>query len=247
MPTIETAVETAIETLVEPIDTSLTRPEFPSYARMFAAMHDAMRRDARRLVAAVDAPVPPRSTSRDGAALAEWFDRFEAVIEHHHRCEDEIVWPGLEAIIAAGSCGDIGAAFIEARQGLFEDHQELDAAMTAVRLSLHAPSAAIERSDAARWFEACLGAHLAAEEAAVFPLLLGHVSEDEFAVIEHAVVETSPFKSLMFTVPWVLDGAPADVIEIVADGLPIPIRLANRWVSQPRYRRLVAAATGERV
>ncbi len=238
MSVIETTV---IEMSVQPTrQSSLTRRDFPSYAAMFAAMHDAMRRDAHRLVVAVDGPC-------DLPALARWFDRFEAVIEHHHHCEDEIVWPGLEALVAAGGCGDEGAAFLDARQGLLDDHEELDAAMTAVRTSLHEPSTTRDRRDAARHFRACLDAHLASEEAAVFPLLMAHVSEDDFAVLEHAVVEKTPMKAMTFTVPWIMDGAPDDLCEMIVDGLPMPIRVGNRWVLQPRYRRMVSAATGERV
>ena len=224
-------------------ESALTRPAFPSYARMFAAMHDAMRRDARRLAAALDADVP----ATDVSALARWFDRFEAVIEHHHHCEDDIVWPGLEAIVAARDCGVEGTAFLLARQVLLDDHQDLDLAMSAVRTSLHDASTVIDRHDAARRFEAILDAHLTREEAALFPLLTAHVSEGEFAVLEQAVVAATSLKAMTFTVPWIMDEAPADLCDKVRDGMPTPIRLANRLVLQPRYRRLVAAATGVRV
>jgi hypothetical protein len=48
-------------------------------------------------------------------------------------------------------------------------------------------------------------------------------------------------------VPWIMDEAPADLCAKVRDGMPTPIRLANRWVLQPRYRSLVAAATEVRL
>ena len=214
-----------------------TRLEFPTYAAAFAAMHDAMRRDARRLVAAAD-------DTPDLPALARWFDRFEAVIEHHHHCEDDIVWPGLAALVADRDCGIEGTSFLLAREELLDDHDDLDAAMTAVRTSLHDAASVIDRHDAARRFEACLDAHLSREEAAVFPLLTAHVSEEEFEVLEHAVVEVTPLSAMTFTVPWILDEAPADLQATVRDGMPTPIRLLNRWLLQPRYRRLVAAATG---
>lgn len=224
------------------IESRLSRPVFPTYACMFAAMHDAMRRDVRRLVAVLDTDGPA-----DVPALARWFDRFEAVIEHHHHCEDDIVWPGLESIVARRDCGAEGTALLLARQDLLDDHRELDAAMSAVRTSLHEASTASDRLDAARRFETCLDDHLTREEAAVFPLLTAHVSEEEFAVLEHAVVDVTPMAAMTFTVPWIMDEAPADLCAKVRDGMPTPIRLANRWVLQPRYHRLVAAATGVRV
>jgi hemerythrin-like domain-containing protein len=229
-------------------ESTLSRPAFPAYACMFAAMHDAMRRDARRLVAALDDATSTSDVpALDVTALARWFDRFEAVIEHHHHCEDEIVWPGLESIISDRDCGAEGTALVLARQDLLDDHQELDGAMGAVRTSLHDASTAIDRLAAAQRFAFCLDEHLTREEAAVFPLLTEHVTEEEFAVLEHAVVEVTPLAAMTFTVPWIMDEAPADQCAKVRDGMPTPIRLVNRWVLQPRYRRLVAAATGVRV
>ena len=66
-------------------------------------------------------------------------------------------------------------------------------------------------------------------------------------MLEHAVVEVTPLAAMTFTVPWIIDEAPADLCAKVRDGMPMPIRLANRWVLQPRYRGLVAAATGVRL
>ena len=119
--------------------------------------------------------------------------------------------------------------------------------MTAVRTSLHESSTTVDRLDAARRFAVLLDEHLAREEEALFPFLTAHVSEEEFEVIEQAVVEATSLGAMTFTVPWIVDEAPADLCAKVRDGLPTPIRLANRWVLQPRYRRLVAAATGVRV
>ena len=220
------------------IQPALDRLEFPVYARFFAAMHDAMRRDALRLVDAVD-------TTNDLAALARWFDRFESVIEHHHHCEDEIVWPGLEAIVARGQCGVEGTAFLDARLTLLDDHEQLDVAMSAVRGALSGASSTGTRLDCARRFQEGLDEHLTREEAALFPLLCRHVGEDEFLELEDAVGRSTPFKALTFTVPWVIDGAPTDIAQDIASQLPLPIRIVNRWVLQPRYRRLVEAATGQ--
>ena len=218
------------------IQPTFERLEFPAYARLFAAMHDAMRRDALRLVGAVQ-------TTGDVPGLARWFDRFEAVIEHHHHCEDEIVWPGLQAIIARGHCGVEGAAFLDAHSALLDDHEQLDVAMCAVRDALRGASSMETRLESSRRFQELLDHHLTREEGAFFPLLCRHVSEDEFLELEYAVGESTPFKALTFTLPWLIDGAPADIVQDMGSQLPRPIRIANRWVFQPRYRRLVAAAT----
>ena len=185
----------------------------------------------------------PSATTSASSALARWFDRFEAVIEHHHHCEDEIVWPGLEGSSPPADCGAEGSAFLVARRDLLDDHQELDTAMGAVRTSLREGSS--DRRDAARRFEACLDEHLTREEAALFPLLLAHVSEEEFAVLEEAVLEATSLGAMTFTVPWIMDertGRP------VRQGRATGCRRRSGSLTasclQPRYRRLVAAATG---
>jgi hemerythrin-like domain-containing protein len=225
------------------IHTSPDRVEFPSYARAFAAMHDAMRRDAQRLVDAIDTSSLTASRVK---ALARWFDRFEAVIEHHHHCEDEIVWPGLEAIIVRRGCGHEGAAFVDARRALLDDHDALDAAMRAVRDTLAGTSTVTDRRQTARHFQATLDRHLTNEEAALFPLLLLHVSEEEFLELEQVVMEATPFTALTFTLPWIVDGASVDLAREILSDLPLPIRIANRWIMTPRYRRIVDAAMGVR-
>lgn len=221
------------------IERPVTRPSYPLYASLFAAMHDAMRRDANRLVAAVEQPHP------NIEALAAWFGRFEAVIVHHHDCEDEIVWPGLEAIVAAGDCSDEGAAFLAARGRLLDEHHDLDAAMVAVHASFAAGASADDRRTAAQSFTERLHSHLEREEAALFPLLDRHVSEDQFRVLEHAVVKATPFSAITFTGPWILDGASDALIEMVRQEIGLVVRIANRVMMQPRYRRLVNAAFGE--
>jgi hypothetical protein len=57
-------------------------------------------------------------------------------------------------------------------------------------------------------------------------------------------VKTTSFGALTFTVPWILDGASPDFAEEIMSDLPLPIRVVNRWILQPRYRRMVTAAMG---
>ncbi len=62
----------------------------PRHLRGFAQTHLALRRDSRRLVAAV-----PLLTSSGLPAVAEWWRQFRGIVDWHHRTEDEILWPGL--------------------------------------------------------------------------------------------------------------------------------------------------------
>src|SRR5262245_55099966 len=59
----------------------------------YASMHDAITRDLDRLVPRLDRLQP--GDPAVGAALVRWFDLFEALIVHHHRGEDDLVFPVL--------------------------------------------------------------------------------------------------------------------------------------------------------
>jgi hemerythrin-like domain-containing protein len=237
----------------------LQRLDPPPYARSFAAMHQAMRRDGRRLVTSLDTASDHRAPAVDVGALGRWFELLTAVIEHHHACEDDIVWPALAALIARGDAGTVGEAFLDARQRLLDDHHDLDAAMHAVQQSLAALSSepaarrlatARDRSalrhalECAQHFATCLDTHLACEEGALYPLLHHGVSASQFAEIEAAVEHVTPLRSVTFTFPWIVEGAGREVVDIINDKVPTAFRLVNRWVLEPRYRRLIAAATG---
>ena len=212
------------------IHTSLDRVEFPSYARAFAAMHDAMRRDAQRLVDAIDTS---SHTASGVTALARWFDRFEAVIEHHHHCEDEIVWPGLEAIVARGDCGDEGEAFMAARVELLDDHEHLDEAMDAVR---HALTGRVDGRHATRVGPPVPGRARPTPHpggGGAVPAAAPTRRRRGVHQLEEEVVKATPFTALTFTLPWVMDGASDELHDEILSDLPLPIRIANRWVFSP--------------
>ena len=220
------------------------RLEFPSYARMFAAMMmpcvvtrtgwspgSSTRRPTRR----------PRAC----CTLARSFDRFEAVIDTTTDAEDEVVSTRLEGIIAAG---DVEGCHVPgARRRLLEDRRGSMSAIAAVRTG----ATTLRRRSAIR------SASLVSSRSAPRPASDPHegarvpavhrARRASFAIPRHAVRRDDPAQAIAFTVPWIVDGASADVVAIVTNGLPLPIHTLNRFVLQPRCRRLVAAATGERV
>lgn len=73
----------------------------PRHLRGFTQTHLALRRDSRRLAAAA-----PLLTSAGLPRAAERWRQLRAIVDWHHRAEDEILWPRLiEHVpeIAAGS------------------------------------------------------------------------------------------------------------------------------------------------
>lgn len=204
--------------------------ELPDFLVPFSGMHRAMRRDAARL-----GRVLGRGDAVDsGLPLLRWWTRFERVIVHHHEREDEVIWPELVRR---------SPEFADARTVLTEDHARLDQAMhqVAVALTLLArpvDDSALSRSaDAACRFVQVLGEHLDREERAAFPLLGRCFTEAEYVELEDRIQQGSPLRDAVFELPWVLDGAPADVRAAVDEKVPAPMQLVNRLWWTPVYRR----------
>ena len=206
-------------------NTLLPRTDLPEFLTAFAAMHDAMCRDADRLVQAA-----PRATATDLRPLHPWWIKFEQTIVHHHEREDHVVFPRL---------ADRAASFEAARQQLHEDHEELDRTMAAL-------GGAIERADvdgfgtASVVFRDVLVDHLGREETVVFPALVEHLGAEEFTAIEHEMQEGTSMRHMAFELPWALEGTGERMDAMVAELLPAPVRFLNRVVFTPRYRRLSA-------
>ena len=222
---------TSTVTLPDTPTTSVSTVPAP-FLNGFAAIHDAMRRDAERLPRAVAAV----QLADQAMALAGWFGRYRVAIEHHHHREDEVVWPDLTA-------RDPG--FAEALDQLEADHHELDRAMDHVdaelaRLAagdLSHRAAAVEAVDE---FATVLHDHLEREESAAFERIAAAYTEEEYADLEERLNEDATLTELAFVAPWIADELDAQVLADLLQRLPIPLRLALRFVFTPRYRRLAA-------
>lgn len=190
----------------------------PRHLRGFAQTHLALRRDSRRLVAAV-----PLLTSSGLPAVAEWWRQFRDIVDWHHRTEDEILWPGLiehAPEIAAGS------------HLMVQDHVALDDSMLRVTRALEAGRA--EALDGpVGMFDSVLHQHLHEEEELTFPVF-ARVPPDVFTALERRVLAAAPFGVKRILPPWLLDGLPDP------DGvMPAPVRLIGRTLLTKRYRRSV--------
>jgi hemerythrin-like domain-containing protein len=208
-------------------ETTVVRADF---LESFAAIHEAMRRDARRLpavVACVDEDTPRQ--------LVAWYARYRGAIEHHHAREDELLWPALV---------ERSPGFAEAREVLEADHVELDDALEDMARAL-AGLADGTRGRAslvplAVRLRDLLVDHLAREEAAAFPRLSAVYTPEEWEEIERQFMKGSGLRELAFEVPWVLGALPAEAQADMIAGAPWLLRVLNRLVFTPRYRRLSA-------
>ena len=212
------------------VDATLPRADLAPHLAAYAAIHDAMVRDAARLARAV-----ATSPVEDGPALRAWWDHYELEIEHHHTREDDIVFP-----LVAERATDFTS------NELMADHAVLDLHMGLVRGSLDELASGTRdlgevRSDLVRQvgaFAFHLDAHLGREEQVVFPVLATRVTPKEYAELEAQLRKGSPLSSLAFVLPWILDEVHPTLAEN-AD-IPLPLRVLDRLFWERRYARIAA-------
>jgi hemerythrin-like domain-containing protein len=199
----------------------------PERLHGYALMHVAMRRDARRAVTAARTLGP--ATARPVTA---WWRRFRAIVEHHHRSEDDMFWPALAEAVPG----------FTSAPALADDHIDLDAALADVGDALASggdEGARARATDAAACFDTLLREHLRREEAAVLPTLV-EMPADRYEAIEDLLTRTAPVPVLSMLRPWMFDGADPAAVRRVSATAPAPARLLGRAVGQFRYDRLVA-------
>jgi iron-sulfur cluster repair protein YtfE (RIC family) len=198
----------------------------------FAAIHQAMRRDARRLPAAI-ADVDDRRAARH---LERWYRSFHAAIDHHHRREDDLVWPELRR--RDGSFGDHIAE-------LAEDHHALEAALDEVaaglrRLVAEGPDRRAEVVVAAETLATILHDHLRREEEAAFGRIGRVFLAEEYEALEHEMRKGLSLGDMAFLAPWTFDGLEPTTVDRMLAPLPAIVRFLVRTVFTRRYRRLAA-------
>ncbi|MER5887855.1 hemerythrin domain-containing protein [Streptomyces sp. NPDC001941] len=200
----------------------------PGHFHGFALMHVAMRRDARRLVAAA-----PRLSAAGLGPAGRWWRQLRDVIDWHHHSEDDFLWPELLRKLPE---------FKGQAQQLAGDHTELDRAMDAVTDALRPGGDPARVAPAAATFSGVLHDHLADEEKTVFPVF-DRLGAREYLDLEQRLVRTAPAGVLTTLPPWMFDGADKRSVSLVAATMPPPVRLLGRTVLKRRYERTLTAIT----
>ncbi|MEV0061918.1 hemerythrin domain-containing protein [Nocardia sp. NPDC050718] len=200
--------------------------------------HRAMLADTARFavlageLAAIRTPCPPRRAR----AIAGYLDLLCDSIHHHHRVEDEVLWPTLTA--AAGDA-------IELRE-LTDDHAQLDPALAEIRtlcadLVARRPGAAAALAERLTRLHTVLDEHIADEERTVFPVVTEYLTTAQWAEVEAAARKGAV---MSFEVPRMAAVCtPAELAEVTGDG-GWPLRVMLR-VFGVRYRRRERVLAGE--
>ncbi|MBN6056849.1 hemerythrin domain-containing protein [Nonomuraea sp. RK-328] len=145
--------------------------------------HRAMRGDTRRLAVLMNDIVTGRQDAGPARreAISTFVTRLCAGIHHHHRAEDDVLWPVI--VRSAGAEVDLS--------DLTDDHAQLDPLLDEVLRDADAlrgdPPAAIRLARNLGVLADLLDEHIEEEERLLFPVIAAHVSAEDWQEVENAV------------------------------------------------------------
>ncbi|WP_227983323.1 hemerythrin domain-containing protein [Nocardia spumae] len=194
---------------------------------MMILVHDAFRRDVRRLRAVAG------QAAGDPAvfdALCAGWDTFRRYLIVHHTAEDDVLWPVLRAELADRP--DRGPLL----DAMVDEHAQLDPIMAEIDAALSQRSVAdlVARFDA---LGRVLVFHLDHEEVEVLPLVRDTLTPSEWKVFGDDQRRRVGLRGGSRFFPWLLDGASPEGVAHALALLPPPLRLVYRFVWRPRYER----------
>ena len=203
--------------------------------RTLTLPHRAMRNDAARLAAVLrNLEAGNRLPS---APLLGAFDRTVALVHHHHRMEDDLVFPFV---------GERVTSFSRSIESLEEDHVDLEAALARVVSRLRLVSVGASGSpcscrrdrlmQAIDRFAAILCAHLDREEDALFPAL-ERLGEHEAQQLLTSVTRVGGFRAFARTLPWIFCNADGIERRELRESLPRHLILVHNLSWGPRFAR----------
>jgi iron-sulfur cluster repair protein YtfE (RIC family) len=189
---------------------------------MMYAAHDAFSRHIERIAEALE-----RDGKVSGATAARW-TLFATQLHIHHTAEDASLWPMLRSAIAIPD----ELAVLDA---MGAEHAQLDPQLERIDAQTGAGFA----SDAAasvRELSAGLAWHMRHEENAALPLIDAYLGRAGWTEFGKYIRATQGISGAAVYLPWLLDGAPADLAKRILAVLPPPVRVLYRAVWRRRHR-----------
>jgi hypothetical protein len=201
--------------------TSTERAKF-DVSGMYAA-HDGFRHDLERLARAAEGGPEAFESVHAG------WENFKTQLDIHHRAEDKDLWPLLRKKVTRSP------EHVRLLEEMELEHARIDPLVANIDATARAkgPGLRALMSDLAE----ALSEHLSHEEREALPLIQATLSAAEWQAFTTAIRRTQGIKGAATYLPWMLDGDPSDAQRRFLNGIPAPVRLVNRLVWQPRYRR----------
>jgi hemerythrin-like domain-containing protein len=200
-------------------------------------IHEAFRRDLRRLRAAVRSPGVDSSRAHQ---LAEHWEFVNEQLHHHHQVEDESLWPLIRPKLA-GKDDDLEVlAEMEAQHVTLLPLCETIGKGFAAFADDPGGEGGIELARQLDSLSDQLASHLDDEELRCFPVIDQALTADEFESFGKATAKSVGMRGSASFFPWIFDGAEDVERTAVLKMPPAPVRVLCRYVWEPRYGRKVA-------
>jgi Hemerythrin HHE cation binding domain len=191
---------------------------------MMHVTHAALRRDVGRFASGIaDGRAPAR-------AVAAGWANFKRQLHVHHTVEDDDLWPRLYAAVT-------DPAHVAMLEEMEAEHAVLDPMLEAVdqALAFGHYDALGDRVEA---LAGALDGHLRHEEHSALPLIQHVLTRKDWEAFSRAMARKQGVKGAAIYIPWIVDGATGDERKRFFAQLPPPVRVVNKLVLEPRYRRM---------
>lgn len=201
-------------------------------------IHEAFRRDLKRLSSALGAAGPDQHRARQ---LGAHWAFIEDQLHHHHEVEDVSLWPLVRPKLS-GREDELGVL-----TEMEVEHKKLLPQCAAIGqgfTSLVEQPSAQAGSDLAGRIDQLgseLGSHLDNEEQRCFPVIDQALTLEEFESFGKATAKAVGMRGSAKFFPWIFDTANPIERKAVLSMPPPPVRVLCQYVWEPRYTRTVAS------
>jgi iron-sulfur cluster repair protein YtfE (RIC family) len=192
---------------------------------MMYVTHNALRRDAGRLVQAAAAG------KTDTAGVRAGWENFKEQLHVHHTVEDDDLWPRLYRAVAGRP------AELALLREMEDEHAVLDPLLEQIDAALKGPQSA-ELNERLEQLARALDHHLKHEEDSALPLIQDVLTEKDWRAFGRAMARKQGLKGAARYVPWIVDDTTADERDRFFGVLPPPVKVINKLVWEPKYRRM---------
>jgi iron-sulfur cluster repair protein YtfE (RIC family) len=201
-------------------------------------IHEAFRRDLARLSVAVRSPRVDLARAR---RLGTHWDFVKDQLHHHHRVEDESLWPLVRPKLAGRADGLAVLDDMEAQHlALDPKNRAVDEGFTSFGAN-PGDGAGAELAGRLDAMRALLESHLDDEESRCFPVIDEALSIEEFESFGKATAKAVGIRGSAHFFPWIFEEADPVDRQAVLKMPPPPVRILCRYVWEPRYERQAAA------
>ncbi len=202
-------------------------------------VHRVFRREAA-LMPRLIRNVRPGDLAR-AARVADHYRGYALGLHHHHTAEDELIWPLLLARV------DLEAELVLRME---QQHERVAAGLAVVSDRLPEwertadPAIGEAIAVAVEAHHAALLEHLTDEETHLLPLIEEHLTVAEYGRLNERFAAETPKDKLLLFLGALLEEATAEEAADIMRNLPVPAKLAWRFIGKRQYARATRGLRG---